>query len=79
MSRDLMESRALEKRRLGSNNEACAPSLEIEYPFVTSDIILKFSTFASGKYSVNSLCMWLKIISHLSSKQKRHSKVCCPL
>ena len=74
-----MESRALEKRRLGSNNEACVPSLEIEHPFVLSDITLKFSTLASGKYSVNSLCMWLKIISHLSSKQKRHSKVSCPL
>ena len=42
MSRDLMESRALEKRRLGSNNEACVPSLEIEYPFVLSNITLKF-------------------------------------
>ena len=79
MSRDLMKSRALEKRRLGSNNEACVPSLEIKYPFVLSAITLKFSTLASGKYSVNSPCMWLKIISHLSSKQKRHSKVCCPL
>ena len=68
MSRDLMESRALEKRRLGSNNEACVPSLEIEYPFVLSDITLKFSTLASGEYSVNSLCMWLKIISQLGSK-----------
>ena len=68
MSRDLMESRALEKRRLGSNNGACAPSLEIEYPFALSDITLKFSTLASGEYSVNSLCMWLKIISQLGSK-----------
>ena len=32
----------LGKRRLGSNNEACAPSLEIEYPFVLSNIALKF-------------------------------------
>ena len=63
-----MESRALEKRRLGSNNEACAPSLEIEYPFVLSDITLKFSTLASGEYSANSLCIWLKIISQLGSK-----------
>ena len=72
MSRDLMESRALERRRLGSNNEACVPSLEIEYHFVLSAITLKFSTLAS-------VCMWLKIFSDLSLKQKRHSKVCCPL